>query len=216
SVAESTRRPLLSITAADLDHEPVQLEKNLLTFFRNANDWGAIVLLDEADIYLERRRTSDLERNSVVSIFLRALDYFEGILFLTTNRVGSFDEAFLSRIHVQIGYDPLTDDARQKIWQNHFDKLENNHEQGCKKIDIENYARMWVQEIQQVLKLQWNGREIRNALALYESQDRETPKVKQKHLEAVAKMSSAFKDYVISTHGADRELYLLRIEMVTN
>lgn len=67
SVAEFTRRPLLSITAADLGHEPDELEKNLLRFFRDANDWDAIVLLDEADVYLERRSISDLRRNSIVS-----------------------------------------------------------------------------------------------------------------------------------------------------
>ena len=49
SVAEFTKRPLLAITAADLGHDPTILEKNLLTFFRDANDWEAIVLLDEAD-----------------------------------------------------------------------------------------------------------------------------------------------------------------------
>lgn len=43
------------------------LERNLLRFFRNATDWDAIVLLDEADIYLERRSSNDLRRNNVVS-----------------------------------------------------------------------------------------------------------------------------------------------------
>ena len=67
SVAEYTKRPLLSITAADLGHEPVEVEKNLLQFFKNATNWDAIVLLDEADVYLERRSSNDLKRNSVVS-----------------------------------------------------------------------------------------------------------------------------------------------------
>lgn len=67
SVAEYTQRPLLSITAADLGQEPYDLEANLLRFFRNANRWDAIVLLDEADIYLERRSTNELRRNSIVS-----------------------------------------------------------------------------------------------------------------------------------------------------
>lgn len=67
SVAEYIQRPLLSITAADLGHEPEVLEKNLLRFFRNASKWDAIVLLDEADIYLERRSANDLRRNSIVS-----------------------------------------------------------------------------------------------------------------------------------------------------
>lgn len=67
SVAEYTRRPLLSITAADLGHEPMDLEKNLLQFLKNASTWDAIVLLDEADVYLEQRSAHDLRRNSVVS-----------------------------------------------------------------------------------------------------------------------------------------------------
>ena len=67
SVAEFTKRPLLSITAADLGHEPEPLERNLLQFFKNAHAWDAIVLLDEADVYLEQRSTHDLKRNSIVS-----------------------------------------------------------------------------------------------------------------------------------------------------
>lgn len=51
-----------------------------------AHGWGAVLLLDEADVYLERRSINDLMRNSLVSIFLRLLEYFQGILFLTTNR----------------------------------------------------------------------------------------------------------------------------------
>lgn len=67
SVAEYTRRPLLSITAADLGQEPDRLEQNLLRFFRDASKWDAIVLLDEADVYLERRSSNELRRNSIVS-----------------------------------------------------------------------------------------------------------------------------------------------------
>lgn len=66
-MAEYTGRPLLSITAADLGHEPVTLEHNLLRFFRDAKKWNAIVLLDEADVYLETRASHDLRRNSIVS-----------------------------------------------------------------------------------------------------------------------------------------------------
>lgn len=57
----------MNITAADLGHEPELLEKSLLQYFRRANDWDAIVLLDEADVYLEKRSKNDLQRNSIVS-----------------------------------------------------------------------------------------------------------------------------------------------------
>lgn len=39
-------------------------------------------------------------RNSLVATFLRLLEYHSGVLFLTTNRVKAFDEAFLSRVSV--------------------------------------------------------------------------------------------------------------------
>lgn len=67
SVAEYTSSPLLSITAADLGHEPEELEVNLLRFFNYASKWNAVVLLDEADVYLEARSVRDLRRNSIVS-----------------------------------------------------------------------------------------------------------------------------------------------------
>lgn len=177
-MAEYIQRPLLSITAADLGHEPEVLEKNLLRFFRNASKWDAIVLLDEADVYLERRSANDLRRNSIVSgeqihsgtqdsssrlsVFLRALDYFQGILFLTTNRIGSFDEAFMSRIHLQIGYEPLDDPARVLIWNNSFKKLLSNHKQGGREINYSITAKEYVKNSKTLQKLKWNGREIRN------------------------------------------------------
>jgi ATP-dependent Clp protease ATP-binding subunit ClpA len=95
------------------------------------------------------------------------MDYFKGILFLTTNRVGSFDEAFMSRIHVQIGYDPLDDTAREQIWENYFRKLELDHEQGGQEIRYEWAAKEFVKMSKEVRVLNWNGREIRNGISQY-------------------------------------------------
>ncbi|KAJ5703871.1 ATPase AAA-type core [Penicillium malachiteum] len=213
SVAEYTGRPLLSIAAADLGHEPDRLEDNLLQFFRDAKKWNAIVLLDEADVYLETRSSNDLRRNSIVSVFLRALDYFQGILFLTTNRVGSFDEAFMSRIHVQIGYDPLDEDSRQKIWDGYFQKLDSNHEDGGEKIEYSMSAKEYVEVKEDLRILEWNGREIRNAfqtavaLACFEAKSKNrTPKLTDKHLAQVVTMSHNFKSYLRSVQGADGDL----------
>ncbi|OJJ98703.1 hypothetical protein ASPACDRAFT_1244, partial [Aspergillus aculeatus ATCC 16872] len=213
SVAEYTGRPLLSITAADLGHEPEVLETKLLNFFRDANRWNAIVLLDEADVYLETRSQSDLRRNSIVSIFLRVLDYFQGILFLTTNRVGRFDEAFMSRIHVQIGYDPLDDAARERIWENHFRKLEDNHRSGGPEILCSYAAQECVRVSQELKDLKWNGREIRNAfqtavaLACFEAKERQdpVPKLTDRHIRQVVQMSRNFKAYMHATRGRNNE-----------
>ncbi|KAF1930614.1 uncharacterized protein M421DRAFT_91106 [Didymella exigua CBS 183.55] len=208
SVAEFTKRPLLSITAADLGHQPDALERNLLRYFQRAADWDAIVLLDEADVYLEQRSVMDLQRNSIVSVFLRAMDYFQGILFLTTNRVGQFDEAFASRIHLSLGYNVLDDNARGQIWDNLFQKLREDHR---KKIGPEIVfgisAKQYI-KTKEVMALEWNGREIRNAfqtavaLAVYDTKQPdggEIPYLTENHLEQVVAMSLAFKDYMKKT-----------------
>ncbi len=49
---------------------------------------------------------------------MRALEYFQGILFLTTNRVEAFDPAFKSRIHLGLFYPPLNASSRRQIWKN--------------------------------------------------------------------------------------------------
>ncbi|KAJ5554089.1 ATPase AAA-type core [Penicillium frequentans] len=214
SVAEYTGRPLLSITAADLGHEPELLERNLLEFFRNARKWNAIVLLDEADVYLEARSTQDLRRNSIVSVFLRALDYFQGILFLTTNRVGSFDEAFISRIHVQIGYEPLNDESREKIWHGFIKKLVHNRENGGQEIRCSWSTKEYIAHSEELRALKWNGREIRNAfqtavaLACFEAKgdgDR-IPELQDDHIREVVNMSRKFKDYLKGLHGDEIEV----------
>ncbi|CEL11686.1 hypothetical protein ASPCAL14785 [Aspergillus calidoustus] len=220
SVAEYSGRPLLSITSADLGQEPETLEQNLLRFFRDAKKWNAIVLLDEADVYLEARSSQDLRRNSIVSIFLRALDYFQGILFLTTNRVGSFDEAFMSRIHVQIGYDPLDEGSRQQIWDNHFKKLSRNREINGQEIRCSYDAKEFVRKSKDLQALKWNGREIRNAfqtavaLACYQAKQEgnDVPELTDDHLRQVVSMSQNFKTYLHNVRGAEEEMaYMARL-----
>lgn len=66
-----------------------------------------------------QREVRDVGRNALVSIFLRILEYFQGILFLTTNRVTTFDEAFQSRIHIGFRYGKLEMKAKKGIWSLH-------------------------------------------------------------------------------------------------
>lgn len=90
------------------------------------------------------------------------MDYFQGILFLTTNRVGQFDEAFASRIHLSLGYKRLDDKARGQIWDNLFQKLREDHLKNVgPKIDFGMSAKEYVR-LERVMALKWNGREIRN------------------------------------------------------
>ena len=82
-------------------------------------------------------------------------------MFLTTNRVGHFDEAFISRIHLSLGYEKLTDVARAKIWDNLFKKLSHDSKRGGFVIKYEYDAKSYVKS-KEVQALEWNGREIRN------------------------------------------------------
>ena len=93
------------------------MEVQLSRVFQTANNWNALILLDEADVYLEQRSMKDVGRNKLVSVFLRKLEYCDGIMFLTTNRVSNFDEAILSRIHLMLKYHELGAGVRSQIWR---------------------------------------------------------------------------------------------------
>jgi len=79
--------------------------------------------LDEADVFLEKRTINDINRCALVGIFLRLLEYHDGIIFLTTNRVECFDPAFKSRISMALHYEDLTSDARATIWKQLSEKM---------------------------------------------------------------------------------------------
>lgn len=201
SIAELARRPLLALTSGDLSTNSLMVEKNLDYFLQLGERFGAMVLLDEADVYLESRRSKDIARNGLVSIFLRALEYYRGVLFLTTNRVQTFDDAFTSRIHVALHYKALTHAHREKIWFNSFERLERD---SAGKVHVSVSTREYAYESRDMRGLRWNGREIRNALqtavALAETEalddGLEKVTVTDKHLRSVVKMSRGFKDFL--------------------
>ncbi|KAI1343240.1 ATPase [Xylariaceae sp. FL0016] len=118
AVAENLKVPLHTLSSGDLGSEPWEVETGLSRILELVARWNAILLLDECDVFLEARSTHDLERNKVVSIFLRTLEYYEGILFMTTNRVNNMDQAFQSRIHVSMQYPDLDQESRRHIWKN--------------------------------------------------------------------------------------------------
>jgi hypothetical protein len=100
----------ISTSAGDLSSDAAKLEKQLSLHFELADHWNALLLLDEADVFL-RKRDTDHTHNSLVSVFLRKLEYYQGIMLLTTNRVRDFDDAIQSRIHLALRYGPLVDES---------------------------------------------------------------------------------------------------------
>jgi len=176
--------PLLRMDTATLGSSMEDIEENLSSTFRAAERWNALVLLDEADVFLEKRDHSDLERNRLVAgkissihrvvhadmlklttylvaclVFLRVLEYFEGIMFLTTNRIESFDRAFKSRIHLTLHYPPLNLESCGKVLRNFLTRTDAN-------VDPELLA---VEQINSLMKSKLNGRQIKNAVHIANS-----------------------------------------------
>ncbi|KAH7309048.1 P-loop containing nucleoside triphosphate hydrolase protein [Stachybotrys elegans] len=159
SVAEEMRVPLYTMSAGDLGSDSDMVERNLSRTLDMVAKWGAVLLLDECDIFLEQRTSNDMERNQVVGIFLRMLEYYQGILFLTTNRVKDIDPAFHSRIHLTLAYPELDREARARIWRTFLKRITVPGNAGAG-------HRLTEDEVSRLSKLELNGRQIKNVLKM--------------------------------------------------
>lgn len=87
AVAEVTHRPLYTISDGELGTFSTDVDQKLSQILELAQTENAVLLLDEAEVFLHQRDSTDIHRNALVSIFLRQLEYYQGILTLTTNMV---------------------------------------------------------------------------------------------------------------------------------
>lgn len=115
--AEVMHRPLYTIQCSQLGIDPEELEKQLLIIFSRSERWNAILLLDEADVYI-RERGNDLQQNAIVGVFLRVLEYYRGVMFMTTNREKDIDDAIASRCIARVNYSiPESEEKMADIWR---------------------------------------------------------------------------------------------------
>ncbi|TFY77818.1 hypothetical protein EWM64_g6195 [Hericium alpestre] len=147
AVSNALRCPLYIVGPRDLGVLAQELENALKKMFILAHRWGAIILVDEADVYLERREMRDMGRNA----------YYPGIVFLTTNRVGAFDPAMKSRIDVSIVFDRLTADARERLWISFLQKTDMAED------ELQRFSR---HDMQGLRDLPMDGREIKNIVKM--------------------------------------------------
>lgn len=155
AVSESLHRPLYCIDVGELGITPEALEDRLKRILEVAERWKAVVLIDECDIFLARRTKDDVLRNAMVGIFLRLLEYYHGILFLTSNRAEEMDQAFQSRISVSLGYDNLDVDSRKRVWQNLLDAA-----------GVDDQPLLDEMSLNDLANYDWNGRQIKSAVHL--------------------------------------------------
>lgn len=118
----------------------------------------------------------------MIVVFLRVLEYYSGILFLTTNRVGALDEAFRSRLHISLYYEPLRRQQTLDIFQVNIDKLKAIEEEKALQFkDKETKEPVLEIDARSILdyaaryfdtnppSVRWNGRQIRNAFQIASS-----------------------------------------------
>jgi AAA+ superfamily predicted ATPase len=184
-IANFLKRPLMVLTTTDIGTRPEDVEENLTRNFKVARNWNAVLLIDEADVFVANRTIEDLHRSSLVASmpnnlseieicglvsktarsmlanyhlgFLHALEFYDGLLFLTTNRVGTFDDAITSRVHIQMFYPDLNAEQRHTVWNNFIHKLEAERPSMQVKYAVKEYLRS-----SEMKDFEMNGREIRN------------------------------------------------------
>jgi hypothetical protein len=154
ALAEVLKRPLYSISMGTLGTTANELERRLGEILHLSERWNALLLLDEADSFLESRSSnSSLERNAMVSVMLRLVEYHRGIMFLTSNRIDSIDSAFKTRITLALHYEPLDLKGRVRVWENLL--VSSSYDATLASLDLKALG-----------KWPLNGREIKNALRL--------------------------------------------------
>lgn len=179
AVADRTHRPLFYLQAEDLGISASDLGANIKRVFEMATDWNAVILLDEADVFMAERNPNDIRRNELVSIFLRELEYFRGIIFLTTNLYHTIDAAFRSRVSLHLLFQSLGREARETVWRKFLQRLpelkdvgltqdeETNEDVSSKEVALDTPLRDV--DIYQLSLWQLNGREIKNAVRMVQS-----------------------------------------------
>ncbi|RSL44203.1 hypothetical protein CEP54_014780 [Fusarium duplospermum] len=161
SVAEVARKPLYTVACSEIGTEPEQVQKYLQSVLHLGKIWDCIVLLDDAEVFLEQRKLQDPKRDALVSVFLHALEYYEGILILTTNRVFTVDAASKSHIRLTVHYQ-LDDYQRKQIWRHFLNRLKEIGEGD--KIDFDDIE----MNLDGLAQYPMNGWQIRNSITMKE------------------------------------------------
>lgn len=114
--AELTSKPLYSVHTGTLGTTPSEVHSRLQKVLDQVRRWKCVLLIDEADVFVLERGT-DLTQNAIVAEFLRTLEYFDGLLFMTTNRSSSIDDAIVSRCAAVIQYEPPGEEQLRLAWK---------------------------------------------------------------------------------------------------
>ena len=117
-IAKTLERPLMIKRASDLMSKYVgETEQQMARMFADATRERAVLLLDEADSFLQNR--AGAVRNyeiSEVNEMLQGMERFDGVFVCTTNLFDRIDEAALRRFSFKIRFKPLSGEQRERMF----------------------------------------------------------------------------------------------------
>jgi SpoVK/Ycf46/Vps4 family AAA+-type ATPase len=123
AIAHSLGRRLLLVRYAELESLWMgETPKNVAAIFKTAREERAVLFFDEADAIASRRSTSvdtgfQRESNTVVSVLLQELEWYNGVVIFATNLAANFDPAFERRIRVHVLFEMPGPGEREQIWR---------------------------------------------------------------------------------------------------
>ena len=117
-IAQALDRPLMIRRASDLVSKFVgETEQQMAAMFREAEAEKAVLLLDEADSFLQDRRHAQRTYEvTEVNEMLQGMERYNGIFICTTNLMDSLDQAALRRFTFKIRFRPLTREQRERMF----------------------------------------------------------------------------------------------------
>ena len=200
ALAQLTRKPLLKVNLGRLSSHD-NWEQALDQFFDNGEAWKAIILIDEAEVVLEKRTFERMVQNSWISVFLRKLEYYRGVLVLTTNLVDCMDDAFESRISYSIQFSELSSEDRRQIWIGFIENLSgpDRHKQAL------------LAEVDKWSEAEINGRQIRNIFTMAEKlamSDGRSGQLTTDHIDQILDVTIEFTEYNKSKYSKKKKGYL--------
>lgn len=162
--------------------------------FHLAQRWRAILVLENADAFLTQRSRNEAG-TSAVTLAIRSMDSYTGILILTTSRVGDLDEAVWSYTDLAINFPPLRGERLQKVWGHSISEYK-----------VKYYSRImdFIEDICKTEGLEINGRDIRNITLAAQNLARHKNKVLEvQHIQAVLENRKEFMKYIQDLSGSD-------------
>ena len=117
-IAQALGRPLRIRQASDLMSKYVgETEQNMAAMFAEAEREGAVLLLDEADSFLQDRRAAQRHYEvTEVNEMLQGMERFRGVFICTTNLMEQLDAAALRRFAFKVKFLPMRREQRETMF----------------------------------------------------------------------------------------------------